>query len=125
MPLVSSTSTARLAWSSGQLYLRTALRATGGGRVRELQTWSLHTPRRRFGNAPSRVRPVETPQEHALRQSEREISASIVIVIMFIVPLWLFVLSAESQEKKRDAVRAWALEQRAAHKREEETNPKD
>lgn len=42
-------------------------------------------------------------------------SASIVVVIMFIIPLWLFVLSAESQETKRDAVRAWALEQRAMH----------
>ena len=76
----------------------------------------LQTPARSFGNAPSRIRPVETPQEHAWRQGEREISASVIIVVMFIVPLWLFVLSAESQEKKRDAVRAWALEQRAAHR---------
>jgi hypothetical protein len=72
-------------------------------------------PGRGFGNAPSRIRPIETPQEHAWRQSEREMSASVVIVIMFAVPLWLFVLSAESHEKKRDAVRTWALEQRAAH----------
>lgn len=76
----------------------------------------LQTPARSFGNAPSRIRPVETPQEHAWRQGEREISASVIIGVMFIVPLWLFVLSAESQEKKRDAVRAWALEQRTAHR---------
>lgn len=76
----------------------------------------LCTPARAFGNSPSRIRPVETPQEHAWRQSEREMSASIVIVFMFVVPLWLFVLSAESQETKREGVRAWALAQRAAHK---------
>ncbi|KPI83029.1 hypothetical protein ABL78_7957 [Leptomonas seymouri] len=76
---------------------------------------TVYTPACHFGNAPSRVRPVETPQEYAWRQSERELSASIVIVIMIVVPLWLLVLSAESQEKKREAVLAWAREQRAAH----------
>ncbi|CBZ27158.1 conserved hypothetical protein [Leishmania mexicana MHOM/GT/2001/U1103] len=73
------------------------------------------TPVRHFGNAPSRIRPVETPAENMWRQSERETSASVVIVIMFMVPLWLYVASAHGQEHKRAAVRAWALEQRAAH----------
>ncbi|KAG5504683.1 hypothetical protein GH5_05307 [Leishmania sp. Ghana 2012 LV757] len=73
------------------------------------------TPARAFGNAPSRIRPVETPSEHARRQSEHETSASVVTVIMLIVPLWLYVLSARGQERKRAEVRAWALEQRAAH----------
>ncbi|CAG9574112.1 conserved hypothetical protein [Leishmania major strain Friedlin] len=73
------------------------------------------TPVRHFGNAPSRVRPAETPAENMWRQSERETSASVVIVIMFMVPLWLYVLSAHGQEQKRAAVRAWALEQREKH----------
>ncbi|AYU78896.1 hypothetical protein conserved [Leishmania donovani] len=73
------------------------------------------TPARHFGNAPSRIRPAETPAENMWRQSERETSASVVIVIMFMVPLWLYVLSAHGQEQKRAAVRAWALEQREQH----------
>ncbi|KPA84122.1 putative mitochondrial hypothetical protein [Leptomonas pyrrhocoris] len=76
---------------------------------------AVRTPARHFGNAPSRVRPVETSPEHMWRQSERETSASVIVVIMIIVPLWLFALSAESQERKRDALRAWALAQRASH----------
>ncbi|KAI5688451.1 hypothetical protein MNV84_03918, partial [Leishmania braziliensis] len=78
------------------------------------------TPARFFGNAPSRIRPVEAPHEHAWRQGERESSASVVIVIMFMVPLWLYVLSAHGQEQKRAAVRAWALEHRAAHRNTED-----
>ncbi|KAG5478613.1 hypothetical protein LSCM1_06016 [Leishmania martiniquensis] len=72
------------------------------------------TPARLFGSAPSRVRPVEAPSENARRQNDREVSASVITVIMLIVPLWLYVLGAHGQERKRAAVRAWALEQRAA-----------
>lgn len=78
---------------------------------------TMYSSRRSFGNAPSRIRPVEVPEEHAWRQSEREISAFIVIVVMMILPLWLFVLSAESRDHHREEVRRWALEQRRLHSR--------
>lgn len=46
-----------------------------------------------YGAAPSRVRPVETVREHAWRQSEREASASLLIVLMVVAPLWMVLLS--------------------------------
>lgn len=71
--------------------------------------------KRCFGNAPSRVRPVEVPIEQPLRQSEREVNPSLVVVFVIVVPLWLFALSAGEQEKKRESVKAWALAQRELH----------
>ncbi|CAD2219127.1 hypothetical protein ADEAN_000662000 [Angomonas deanei] len=67
---------------------------------------------RKYGNAPTRVRPVELPKEYSLRQSERETSASLAIAIMFIIPIWLFVLSGEKREKDREQMKEWALRQR-------------
>lgn len=54
--------------------------------------------------------------ENAWRQSEREISAFVVIIFIMVVPLWLFVLSAGDHEREREAVKAWALEQRELHR---------
>ncbi|KEG05470.1 hypothetical protein DQ04_21641000 [Trypanosoma grayi] len=67
---------------------------------------------RRFGNAPNRVRPVEMPREYAWRQSEREVSAIVAIAVMFVVPVWLIVLSGAEAEGKREDVRQWAQGQR-------------
>ncbi|KAH9593374.1 hypothetical protein LSM04_001958 [Trypanosoma melophagium] len=75
--------------------------------------WRGYSPRvlgrlfegsRFFGNAPSRVRPVETPQEFAWRQSEREVNAAVAIAVMFVVPVWLIVLSGTQEEEKREKV---------------------
>ncbi|GET88666.1 hypothetical protein, conserved [Leishmania tarentolae] len=107
-------SSAGIAWSSST---QTFPRSSSATIVlaRHASCGAVCTPARHFGNAPSRIRPVETPPENMWRQSERETSASIVIVIMFMVPMWLYVLTAHGQEEKRTAVRAWALEQRAKH----------
>lgn len=56
--------------------------------------------------------------ENALRQTEREVSATIVVIFIIAFPLWLFVLSAGDHEKKRESVKTWALEQRALHRAE-------
>lgn len=75
----------------------------------------LFTSKRYFGNAPARIRPREVPMEHPFRQSEREVSASVVIAVMFMVPMWFFVISAEREEWKRAEVEQWALEKQALH----------
>eukprot|EP00796_Vickermania_ingenoplastis_P006504 gene6504-4686_t len=65
---------------------------------------SLSAPTaRRFGEAPSRVRPVEVPREHAWRQSEREVSASLLIAFMLIVPLWLIIASNAERSREQAA----------------------
>lgn len=57
---------------------------------------------RYYGAAPSRVRPVETVREHAWRQNEREVSASLLIVLMVIAPLWMVLLS-HSKEAENES----------------------
>lgn len=57
--------------------------------------------KRYYGVAPTRVRPVETVREHAWRQSERETSASLLIVFMFVVPLWMIILSQSNKHSEK------------------------
>lgn len=64
----------------------------------------MWTASRNYGAAPSRVRPVEVPRENAWRQSEREISASLLIVFMFVVPLWMIIMSNGEKSRKQEAM---------------------
>lgn len=65
---------------------------------------SMTTVSRNYGAAPSRVRPVEVPRENAWRQSEREISASLLIVFMFAVPLWMIIMSNGEKSRQQEAL---------------------
>ncbi|RHW70839.1 hypothetical protein DPX39_080022200 [Trypanosoma brucei equiperdum] len=81
-------------------------------------SWLLiyrHGARRPFGNAPNRVRPVETPCDFSSWQSSREVSGFLVIVAVFAVPVWFIVLSGTQEERKREVVLEWAREQAERH----------
>lgn len=76
---------------------------------------------RHFGNAPTRVRPVEVPREFAFRQSERETSASLLIVFMFIVPMWMILL----WHQQRSAEQIKALEETSVFCTKQESKGED
>ncbi|KAF8301347.1 hypothetical protein TcBrA4_0051300 [Trypanosoma cruzi] len=80
-------------------------------RLCAFRTGTPTVPHRRFGNAPNRVRPVETPGMHAWRQTEREVSVTVALAVMFVVPVWVILLSGSREEQKRESVRRWAVEQ--------------
>lgn len=58
--------------------------------------------KRCYGAAPTRVRPVESVREHAWRQSEREVSASLLIVFMLVLPLWMIIMSHSREDIRRN-----------------------
>jgi hypothetical protein len=64
--------------------------------------------RRRFGNAPTRVRPGEEPPLFQWSQSPRESSAMLIISSMFIVPMWMIVMWEDNAQKKKRATMEWA-----------------
>ncbi|PBJ77195.1 hypothetical protein BCY84_06972 [Trypanosoma cruzi cruzi] len=80
-------------------------------RLCAFRTGTPTVPHRRFGNAPNRVRPVETPCMHAWRQTEREVSVAVALAVMFVVPVWVILLSGSRAEQKRESVRRWAMGQ--------------
>lgn len=72
---------------------------------------------RAYGEAPSRVRPVEVVREHAWRQGEQEVSATLLIAFMFAVPLWLILLSQAENgaEKEMELQRLKVIAKVAEH----------
>lgn len=68
--------------------------------------------RRAYGNAPNRVRPGEVVHEAVWQQTEREASAILILAVVIGVPLWLFVLASNEEERRRSELELWALKQR-------------
>ncbi|CCW72352.1 unnamed protein product [Phytomonas sp. Hart1] len=62
-----------------------------------------------FGNAPARVRPVETSMGNGFRQTEQEITPLIVIAFVIIATLWLLPIFSAGEERKRKVLMQWAL----------------
>lgn len=56
-----------------------------------------------YGNAPSRVRPVEVKREYAWRQSPNEVSAMLVVAMMLGIPLWLVMASNQQRAAEQEA----------------------
>lgn len=63
---------------------------------------ALCRPAAAYGNAPSRVRPRELPEERIFRQHQRETSATLVIVLMAIGPLWMLLLWHQEKAAERE-----------------------
>lgn len=66
------------------------------------------TQLRRFGNAPTRVRPVEIDFASSARQNEFEVSPMIILAFLVLFPLWVLSLEGVSKQREKQAMLSWA-----------------